>query len=842
MEDKKEIIAYKDKAKNDPKLGFIKPLAIIEKSGNQNQKFININSENFESYENNVIIFDNYDNIDSSFDTDEMFKIKVSRIEKRDNEKDGEAAYKGYGNSVSNPRMVEKLLPKDLVEIIDSKLPDPNNGIVFLNNKPNTPYIVILDDDFYYGLFEWDLFENNTIKIKPFKKTFPGRNLVNGQIIKENKNKINENYLISFTIDHIQRQYLQNFNMAGLPIYEYSSDEEILIFCLESSKAIGNKNINISELEKILNQHRNNKYLKERWDKFEEIIEKYKSIKDNYKDYFLPYFKTSDGNEIVQEHIKTNESLYLAQLKQSKKNEIEQSTLEQNSKLSNLISDINGKEISLKNLEYEIDKKQEELKIKDEEKIKKILEEQDKAIKNKKNDIDNLQEKYEMLQEKYSEYRSFDDLNNKTNYLKQYNSTLEISIKDLEDLNNQNKKFLLESDQELRKKLMEIKPLINTINGSFNNIEAESIDLQVYCIEKRSGKENELIEDQQKVINSIKNYFKQQNRFMEDWEIANLLIISQQSLLTILAGLPGSGKTSLSRLFVKAQNLSKRFCEIPVSRGWTSSKELIGMYNPINSTFQSSSTGLYLFIKSLEKDSKINPMSYVLLDEANLSPIEHYWSSFIGMTDNDKNNEHNKLTLSKSEAVIISKSLRFLATINYDETTELLSPRILDRTPIIILETNLNNIEEDFVDVIDINSITYSQEIMEEIFGKNEITPVLEDLESEIIKKISDVLSSSDNNYGSPITISKRKMNNIKQYCYKAKPLMIKFKEELAIDLAILQYVLPLINGEGENYGRRLDEVKKILNEYNLEKSEKYVEKIISIGQQNYNSYNFFYW
>jgi len=60
-------------------------------------------------------------------------------------------------------------------------------------------------------------------------------------------------------------------------------------------------------------------------------------------------------------------------------------------------------------------------------------------------------------------------------------------------------------------------------------------------------------------------------------------------------------------------------------------------------------------------------MAYVLLDEANLSPIEHYWSTFMGMTDGRRNDLHLGDTV-----VRIPDHLRFVATINYDRTKFLL--------------------------------------------------------------------------------------------------------------------------------------------------------------------------
>ena len=83
----------------------------------------------------------------------------------------------------------------------------------------------------------------------------------------------------------------------------------------------------------------------------------------------------------------------------------------------------------------------------------------------------------------------------------------------------------------------------------------------------------------------------------------------------------------------------------------------------------------------------------ILLDEANLSPMEYYWADF--MRAADKNDDDILINIGLEEDVYIPKTLHFLATINNDQTTEQLSPRLIDRAWIIklpkteLLETEL---------------------------------------------------------------------------------------------------------------------------------------------------------
>jgi hypothetical protein len=111
--------------------------------------------------------------------------------------------------------------------------------------------------------------------------------------------------------------------------------------------------------------------------------------------------------------------------------------------------------------------------------------------------------------------------------------------------------------------------------------------------------------------------------------IDNLLISIHQNTLTIFAGLPGTGKTSLARMIIKILTPNERSTEVSVHRGWTSQKDLIGFQNPLNNKFHPSSTGMYELLNQINLETinghfKALPMAYVLLDEANLSPLEHY--------------------------------------------------------------------------------------------------------------------------------------------------------------------------------------------------------------------------
>jgi hypothetical protein len=339
----------------------------------------------------------------------------------------------------------------------------------------------------------------------------------------------------------------------------------------------------------------------------------------------------------------------------------------------------------------------------------------------------------------------------------------------------------------------------------------------------------------------VQHNLRLKGRDFEAWQVANLLISTQQSFITFLAGLPGVGKTSLARLIAQAQQLEPRLQEVSVARGWTSQKDLIGFYNPLSNRFQSSNSGLYSFIVALGLETKKDEqaMAYVLLDEANLSPIEHYWSAFMAMTDG----EGERILRLGQDTLAVPTTLRFLATINYDGTTEPLSPRVVDRAPVLVMEANNATFEENDSEEQMI-PLPLSAIEMNKLFGSKKDTPAFQDEEKEIFRKLRDILSHPGLEDGRPLSISPRKEIVIRQYCAQAGALMRSFgcDDFKALDLGVLQHVLPQVRGSGHKFATRLKKLKQACDDSGLKDSANYLERMLAYGETELHSYDFFCW
>jgi energy-coupling factor transporter ATP-binding protein EcfA2 len=340
------------------------------------------------------------------------------------------------------------------------------------------------------------------------------------------------------------------------------------------------------------------------------------------------------------------------------------------------------------------------------------------------------------------------------------------------------------------------------------------------------------------------NVLEKNNRKFEPHFIDNLLISIHQNTLTLFAGMPGTGKTSLVRILMQILTPKERVREISVSRGWTSQKDLIGFFNPLSKNFSPAPTNIYSLLKQLDWEVKENihlesPLAYILLDEANLSPMEHYWSTFYNLTDHSAQvNSMPAISMSGDEILEYANNLRFIGTINYDQTTEELSPRVLDRANIIKMNPktfDVNSLAKQEIENINL-SLKDSIEFFDLLDFSEESRSISMDIEfeqkfNEIKKKFEDL----------KIYISPRVQISIKRYCLVAKNIM--YEENKPLDYCIAQRLLPLIRVQGSNAKVKLLELNAILNKNKFDISSKILNEIIEAGAEGEifeDNYNYF--
>jgi len=333
-------------------------------------------------------------------------------------------------------------------------------------------------------------------------------------------------------------------------------------------------------------------------------------------------------------------------------------------------------------------------------------------------------------------------------------------------------------------------------------------------------------------------------------DILNIMICSVQGFLTVFSGAPGCGKTSICNILAKTLGLNntdifsngdlelRRYIPVSVERGWTSKRDFIGYYNPLTKAFEESNRDVFDGLRLLDAEKSLNYSKwpfYILLDEANLSPMEYYWADFMNVCDDLSDN--STINLGNNNVFSIPETLHFWATINNDHTTEILSPRLIDRAWVITLPKNWNVSEKRSIDNSSIKSISWN--ILKQSFSGNEKS-IAFDRESKVIYEgLKEKLGKQG------IYISPRVDLAILNYWAAGSQLMEEDEygnspQLIALDFAVAQKILPKFAGSGDEYESWLEEIRDYCEAKNLNFSASLVASIIERGNRKMKYYQFF--
>ncbi len=364
----------------------------------------------------------------------------------------------------------------------------------------------------------------------------------------------------------------------------------------------------------------------------------------------------------------------------------------------------------------------------------------------------------------------------------------------------------------------------------------------------------ESVDSASKIIERVGDYLSEfGNRNIEPNDVTNYLICISQGFITTFAGEPGTGKTSLCNLLARALGLARmeqdensRFTEVSVERGWTSLKDLIGYYNPLSKRMEKSNAEVFDAFVRLNKEAAMasNGEAYdadqiapyfILLDEANLSPIEHYWAAFFRNCDFNLLGKRS-ISLGGNANWALPEHLRFLATVNFDHTTEELSARFLDRSWVITLEPT--SVQMDIEEMPDHDEAMVSFGSLKRAF----VPQGNERIDDALLNKwqvIQDIFASD----ACAMPIRPRNLKMVYNYCAIAASCMERNSPSTKfapLDFAVAQKILPTINGSGERYMTLVDELLKECSKQSMPLCYRHLKRIQRNGGADLGFYQFF--
>jgi hypothetical protein len=253
---------------------------------------------------------------------------------------------------------------------------------------------------------------------------------------------------------------------------------------------------------------------------------------------------------------------------------------------------------------------------------------------------------------------------------------------------------------------------------------------------------------------------------------------------------------------------AKRHVLIPVRSDWTDPRGLIGYFNPITHRYASTP---FLDLLLDARDDPANPY-IVILDEMNLARVEYYFSDFLSALESgesivlkpaDDLAEDDDDERAVPRELVIPSNVVFVGTVNVDETTHAISPKVLDRANVLEFnEVYLDRVLTDEAEpapsnfrfsnpAIPASALIRSGDISSDVYGRaRNLTAV-----TEALATVEDLLERYNRHFGY------RVIREILQYVGHSVELVDGPEDDVsrtAFDLQLMQKVLPKLNGGRE--------------------------------------------
>lgn len=276
---------------------------------------------------------------------------------------------------------------------------------------------------------------------------------------------------------------------------------------------------------------------------------------------------------------------------------------------------------------------------------------------------------------------------------------------------------------------------------------------------------------------------------------------------------------------------SERVAFLPVRPDWTDNRALLGYFNPLLQRYQ----GTELLRLLLRAEANPDEPHFVVLDEMNLAKVEYYFSDFLSAMESGTemvlhdadDDEVEAEELLPPRRLKVPRNVFFTGTVNVDETTYMFSPKVLDRA---------NTIEFNQVDLVDYGrgsaELTNAFRLHDGVTldallaasrqpGPQDWT-ALSTAAQDRIRAIHGLMEEYNLHFGYRVA------NEIARYLALTKEFVGDDQLDFALDLQVLQKVLPKLAGSRAKLERPLEALLEHLEGEGLLMSAAKVERMLS--------------
>ncbi|MDO5521060.1 MAG: hypothetical protein Q4G58_11270 [bacterium] len=208
------------------------------------------------------------------------------------------------------------------------------------------------------------------------------------------------------------------------------------------------------------------------------------------------------------------------------------------------------------------------------------------------------------------------------------------------------------------------------------------------------------VEQEELLLSSMKHYCQELDLQYKESDLENFHTAVKCSDLVVLSGMSGTGKSALVDVYARTLGVSadnKQLLFIPVSPAWNDDADLLGHIDLVNNVYHASDTGFVNLLVEAQKEENKDKLYLVCFDEMNLARVEHYFSQFLSILE--KPSQGRELILYDAQyseklenateypwKIAIGDNIKFIGTVNIDESTYHFSDKVLDRANVITLD------------------------------------------------------------------------------------------------------------------------------------------------------------
>lgn len=290
-------------------------------------------------------------------------------------------------------------------------------------------------------------------------------------------------------------------------------------------------------------------------------------------------------------------------------------------------------------------------------------------------------------------------------------------------------------------------------------------------------------------------------------DILRMYVSLKTRPFVILAGLTGSGKSSLTRTYAEAfgaSGVNGRFRRIAVRPDWIDQTDVLGFVNPISERFVPG------WLAETVRDCEREPdrLHFVLLDEMNLAPVEQYLAEWLSAIEEARSgSEDVRMPLYSSaltpknadewpSSLTFPDNLIIVGTVNVDETTRPLSERVLDRANVLLLSVEVSDRHHES------NGQTPAPWHVGVTEWRKVCTTEPSDVHHPFLVEIADILRQAS------IGVGLRAHLELERFVANAEGIL---DDVSALDWGIVQRIIPKIRGFK---GHLAESLKELLEEF----------------------------